>query len=329
MSTNIKAFLKNPTCYKINCEVEPFWSTLYQDRDTCGWHHSSQHILEFDWDSCPSPEAAIAAVYHDADYDPQRKDNEVNATLRAVKVCEVYFPEVNVEKVVNLISSTRDHVNSFDGDDKDMVWLHKNDLAYLNEESGVKNIINEERIFIEYQQVKFSIYQQERTKILQRMVKHPLVSPSSVRNIIDFLNGWQPSIGIYPGSFNPFHVGHMYILEEARKIFDKVIIAQGQNLSKPPSDYYIYENDKLKVYQKESFTNIFDLINEQKEKCRLTVIRGIRNGGDLSEELVLQTFIRQNTSIPCVNIFTAPELSHVSSGAIRELDKLGVPHKLV
>jgi cytidyltransferase-like protein len=173
------------------------------------------------------------------------------------------------------------------------------------------------------------VYRTKRIEILQRYLNHPYVNSVTVAHIISFLNGWQPSIGIYPGSFNPFHVGHMYILKEAEKIFDKVIIAQGQNLSKPPPDYYIYENDKLKVYQKESFANIFDLINEQKDKCRLTVIRGIRNGGDLSEELVLQTFIRQNTSIPCVNIFTAPELSHVSSGAIRELDKLGVPHKLV
>ena len=39
-------------------------------------------------------------------------------------------------------------------------------------------------------------------------------------------------IGIYPGSFNPFHKGHLNILEKAEKIFDKVILARGINPEK-------------------------------------------------------------------------------------------------
>ncbi len=56
--------------------------------------------------------------------------------------------------------------------------------------------------------------------------------------------------------------------------------------------------------------------------------RGIRNGGDLSDELTLQSFIRTYADIPCINIFTDTKLAHVSSGAIRQLDKLNVYHSL-
>jgi len=37
---------------------------------------------------------------------------------------------------------------------------------------------------------------------------------------------------IYPGSFNPWHKGHEDILNKAKKIFDRVIIAKGTNIEK-------------------------------------------------------------------------------------------------
>jgi cytidyltransferase-like protein len=326
---NPQTFLRNPTCNKINNAIEPFWMTLYKDREMYDWHHSVQHILAFDWESCPSPEAAIAAVYHDADYDPQKGDQETVSANIAMKICEKYFPDVNISQVVRLIMSTKDHINSYCKDDVDMVWLHYNDLSYLRE-LDISNIIaTEKRIFREYQYVPFHVYREKRIEILNQYRKHLLVYSSTISEIIEFLNSWVPNIGIYPGSFNPFHVGHKYILDEASKIFDKVIVAQGQNLEKSPSTYSIFTVDGLRDYQKETFTNLFELLDNQKKECNLTVIRGIRNGGDLSDELTLQTFIREKTKLPCINIFTDPNRAHISSGAIRQLETLKVIHDLV
>ena len=39
-------------------------------------------------------------------------------------------------------------------------------------------------------------------------------------------------LGVYAGSFQPFHLGHLNILEKAEQIFDQVIIARGINPSK-------------------------------------------------------------------------------------------------
>jgi pantetheine-phosphate adenylyltransferase len=36
-------------------------------------------------------------------------------------------------------------------------------------------------------------------------------------------------IGVYAGSFNPFHVGHADILHQALEVFDEVILAIGNN----------------------------------------------------------------------------------------------------
>ena len=41
-------------------------------------------------------------------------------------------------------------------------------------------------------------------------------------------------IGFYPGSFDPFHEGHSYIVNMALDIFDKVIICIAINSDKTP-----------------------------------------------------------------------------------------------
>lgn len=48
-------------------------------------------------------------------------------------------------------------------------------------------------------------------------------------------------VGIYPGSFNPWHDGHQDILNKALRIFDKIIVLQGHNPSKPEAKDKLYD----------------------------------------------------------------------------------------
>ena len=41
-------------------------------------------------------------------------------------------------------------------------------------------------------------------------------------------------IVIYPGTFDPMHMGHLDIIERASRIFDMVIIAIAVNIDKNP-----------------------------------------------------------------------------------------------
>ena len=40
-------------------------------------------------------------------------------------------------------------------------------------------------------------------------------------------------IALFPGSFDPFTLGHLDVLNMAIRLFDKVIIAVGYNMQKP------------------------------------------------------------------------------------------------
>ncbi len=43
-----------------------------------------------------------------------------------------------------------------------------------------------------------------------------------------------PKIGLYPGSFDPIHKGHLHLIERASKLFDKLYVAVAKNPDKNP-----------------------------------------------------------------------------------------------
>ena len=136
-------------------------------------------------------------------------------------------------------------------------------------------------------------------------------------NTLEFLQVWKPKIGVYAGSFNPFHYGHLNILDKAEKIFDKVIIAYGKNpeknnelFTRPTgiSDHQIIEYHGL-------LTDMIDSLGYD-----VTLIRGLRNSADLQYELTQFKFMQDlKSDIKTVNIFCDREFEHLSSSAIRTL----------
>jgi pantetheine-phosphate adenylyltransferase len=134
------------------------------------------------------------------------------------------------------------------------------------------------------------------------------------------------TIGIYAGSFNPFHKGHYDILIKAEQIFDKVIIVRGVNPEKAASDWplpNIISDREIMIL------NDLDLITEvvkslQDKGNKVTIIRGLRNTHDLQAEMnyyyVLQDLMPK---VQMISIFTDRFLPHVSSSLVRSLVKFG------
>ncbi len=132
--------------------------------------------------------------------------------------------------------------------------------------------------------------------------------------------------GIYPGSFNPFHRGHLNILQKAKDIFDEVIIARGINPEKPPSEWEI-PNEILSNHQVVHYEGLLTSCIESVNKLydtQVTVIRGLRNSIDLQYEMNQYRYLQDlMPNIKMVSIFCDKEFEHISSSGIRLLKKYG------
>ena len=132
---------------------------------------------------------------------------------------------------------------------------------------------------------------------------------------------------IYPGSFNPWHKGHLDILTKALDVFDQVVIAQGINPSKGVPENSLMSKEfgsMVRVVTFSGFLHKFIRKLDAEQNTTIhAVIRGLRNGADLQYEQNQQYWYEDlGLKIPIVYFITDRKLGHISSSAIREIEKI-------
>ena len=132
-------------------------------------------------------------------------------------------------------------------------------------------------------------------------------------------------IAIFPGSFDPFTRGHAALVEQALQLFDKVVIAIGENVNKRTlltletrkkliEDLYT-DNSRVECMTYSSLTG-----DAARDAGATAIIRGVRNTIDFEYERTLaQTNRRLYPDITTVLLFTPAEYADVSSSTVREL----------
>ena len=134
---------------------------------------------------------------------------------------------------------------------------------------------------------------------------------------------------IYPGSFDPFTNGHLDLVERARRLFDKVVVAVAVNSGKNPL-FTLEERRQLIVESCTHMPNVeviaFEglLVDAVKELKVDAILRGLRAFSDFEYELQMALMNRELLK-NCETIFLTPtvENSFVSSTLIKEVARLG------
>lgn len=134
---------------------------------------------------------------------------------------------------------------------------------------------------------------------------------------------------IFPGSFDPFTRGHEAVVESALKLFDRVIIAIGVNISKS----YLLSCDERKRLISEFYANQERVTVETyqgmtgdfaRQVGAVAMVRGIRNSMDLELERTLEAVNREiYPEVQSVLLLTPASVAHISSSCVRELLSFG------
>lgn len=136
-------------------------------------------------------------------------------------------------------------------------------------------------------------------------------------------------IAVFPGSFDPVTLGHYDIVTRALPLFDKVIVAVGENATKK----YMFPLEQRLAWIKETFRNEPKVeadsysgltVKYCREKGANFILRGLRNPADFEfEKAVAQTNRKLEPQLETIFLLTSSGLSSISSSIVRDVIRHG------
>ena len=134
---------------------------------------------------------------------------------------------------------------------------------------------------------------------------------------------------LIPGSFDPMHLGHVDVVDQARELFGDVVVAVMYNPSKESglftSDERVAlaratlgDRDRVRV---DSFVGL--AVQAAEAAGADFIVKGLRTAGDFEVEQQMALNNHAVSGIRTVYVPCRPDLSHVSSRFVRELAQWG------
>lgn len=134
-------------------------------------------------------------------------------------------------------------------------------------------------------------------------------------------------VAVFPGSFDPITNGHLDIIQRAMPLFDKIVIAVGQNATKSTmfslgqrmkfiADTFVGES-KIEVVSYSGLT-----VDFAKQMGAEFMLRGIRNPADFEfEKSIAQANRQMQPDLETVFFLTSARFAYISSSIVRDVIK--------
>ena len=138
----------------------------------------------------------------------------------------------------------------------------------------------------------------------------------------------QRRIALFPGTFDPFTLGHQSLVKRVLTCADAVVIAIGINEKK--QTYYTLEQRVSAIralYAEEPRVKVITYsgltVDVAQQEQASFILRGVRSVIDFEYEKAIADVNRQLTGIETLLLFTEPTYAHISSSVVRELLHFG------
>jgi pantetheine-phosphate adenylyltransferase len=137
------------------------------------------------------------------------------------------------------------------------------------------------------------------------------------------------SVALFPGSFDPFHNGHLEVVERASRLFDEVVVAALRN---PQKGEPLFSIDERTEMLEESLAHLGSVkivgvatlvVNVAAEVGASAIVRGLRAVSDFENELQMAQMNRQLSGVETIFIPTSAPYSFIASRLLREVARFG------
>ncbi len=137
------------------------------------------------------------------------------------------------------------------------------------------------------------------------------------------------TIGLIPGSFDPFHNGHLEVVERAALIFDDIVVAAIRN---PQKSEAMFDLDERREMIAESCAHLSSvtivsidrlLVDVARDVGATAIVKGLRAVSDFESELQMAQMNRSLSGVETLFIPTSSSHSFIAARLLREVARYG------
>jgi len=136
-------------------------------------------------------------------------------------------------------------------------------------------------------------------------------------------------VALFPGSFDPFHNGHLEVVERAARLFDGVVVAPTRNPQKAEA---LFSVEERRAMIEESTAHLGGVrtvaltglvVDIAREVGAVAIVKGLRAVTDFESEMQMAQMNHRLSGIDTLFIPTSPAHSFLAARLLREVARYG------